>query len=270
MNYLEKLNDKVDKLMTLSLEQSVIIKQLIASQPGTQAEWAKRLRIPWRRKGDVFHVFNDAEHEALFTCYVRQFVQSGKVVDFHKNFFNKLMTRDLFRQSFLEASGHNTMVSYGVAMFVLPEGVLKTFWDEVERRPELRSLINYFNEKLRRMVNNEKNEFRLDMRRTLLAYYTHDAHSLKGKLASVVLCNDVLQLKVIDEAIDWSNKEGMRAALHKWRSSVNAKFKEVYPTKAQRDTACMKVLKPPRTKSGGLNSMSSFGPDPDDEEESSE
>jgi hypothetical protein len=269
---LNQMNGKIDNLTSLCLEQSVIIKQLIAAQPSTEAQWMAKLKLPWRKEEDVLYVFADPELEALFKCYVRQFIGSGKIVDFHKTYFTKIMTKNMFCMSFLKKSGHNIEISYGHALFVLPEGVANVFWEEVGRRPELKTLANHFADKLKRFVNNEKNEWRMEQRRKLLNWYRTDWHANtpRKRLAIILLTNDVLKLKAITEPIDFSTGDTIRQAVHKWRPLVNQAFKETFPTKALRDEAAARALKPPRHRGTGSTVVGSDDQDSDRETQTTE
>jgi hypothetical protein len=132
----------------------------------------------------------------------------------------------------------------GVEFKVLPLGLFDIFKGEVLRRPELASLKDDLIRRVRKLGQNERDLQRRAERRMLLKFHHSPGvkGTLRGNLAQTVLCEDRLNLAVIDEPVPWSATHSELLQYYiKWRPIVTSAFQRKFPNQIDRVRAMMIV-----------------------------
>jgi hypothetical protein len=102
---LTAVESKVDMIYAMTLENNELLKAQVALQPGQKEQWEAQLNLKWSKHEQVETVFEDATLVSLLKVYVKMFIPSGKILDFHKTFYYGLMTKSLFGRSFVDDTG---------------------------------------------------------------------------------------------------------------------------------------------------------------------
>lgn len=102
---LTSLETKFDLMYAMVKENNELLKAQVALQPGQKETWEERLNLKWTTHDQIEAVFEDAALTTLLKVYVKSFVSSSKIMDFHKQFVYGLMTKELFSLSFMDDTG---------------------------------------------------------------------------------------------------------------------------------------------------------------------
>lgn len=145
---------------------------------------------------------------------------------------------------------HQNDLAYGLEFRVLPQGLYDLFKSEIARRPELQAVDQLLLSKLRKMGNNERDSRRRSERRRLLNFYNNGSRQVRGQMATILLCNERCNLRVIDDPAPWGSKTEMEVFYRSWRPAVNQAFKEKYPNAQERVLQMRHALSPVRMRPG--------------------
>lgn len=234
MKKLEALDAKVTKVLENQEAFMDFVVAQKALEPDAKETWERTLKIHWHTHAEMRRAVEDPDLALLLKQYVKAFVQSGSCVGFHKTFFYSLMTEELFARSFLERSGHNVNIRYGVVCEVLPQAVSNLFWSEVHLRKELASLEKHFVDVLAKMSKNARADLRSKARWELLERFhaEDDAGSLVAKACTTLLSDGVLELDLFREKKDvevpWDDPAGLQTWVDEWHPKMSAAFAQKY------------------------------------------